>query len=550
MSTLRVIPLGGLGEFGMNMMVYELPGSAIIVDCGMMFPDVSVLGVDVLIPDMSYVESIRDKVRGIFLTHGHEDHIGALPFLSDVVDAPVWGMPLALGFVRGRLDEIRPDSSVDLRTLELREPVEAGEFIVEPMHVTHSIVDSVALAITTPVGTIVHTGDFKLDHTPVDSRPTDVGRFAEHGQNGVVLLVSDSTNSTNEGCCGSERRVGEKFRELFSSAPGRILLTTFASHIHRIQQIADLALESGRTLHLLGRSLMRTVEIAERLGHLHIPREVRSRNGRAGEIEDRNAVIVCTGSQGEPASALARIARDEHRGVTIAPDDTVVISARTIPGNERAIMHVIDHLLRRGARVVYEEKGTHVSGHGFREELETMILLTKPRYFIPMHGTLWNLVNHAEVAKEVGIHPDDVFVATNGQVVEIGSDGGRILEERVPAGKVFVDEVFEELPSLVVRDRKHLGEDGFVIVVAAVDLNTGGLTREPEIITRGVVHVDASAEILDELRDLLVETIARIPVGDRHNIEGIQEAMRAVLKRYFRKKLSRRPMILPVVWEM
>ena len=547
-KSLKVIPLGGLGEFGSNMMVYELDDSAIVVDCGMMFPDPSVLGVDVLIPDLAYLEMIRDKVSAVFLTHAHEDHIGALPFLSALLDVPVYGLPLTLDFVKGKLSEFK-SGKVDLRRMTPRELVTAGSFEVEPIHVTHSIVDAVALAIRTPVGVVFHTGDFKFDLVPIDGRPADIGRIADYGEKGVMLLVSDSTNAISSGYSGSEADVEEALEAVFAKAPGRIFFTTFASHIHRIQIVVALAQLFERRVHFVGRSLIRTVEAAERLGYLRIPREVRVEGDRFADFDDPELVIICTGSQGEPASALARIARDDHKDIQLRADDTVIFSARTIPGNERGVMHVIDHVLRRGAEVVYEQPGTHVSGHGYREELKTMIRLTKPRSFIPIHGTLLHLVSHAKLARDMGIQEEDVFVITNGEIVEIDSERGRILEERAPAGKVFVDEEFEEVPGIVMRDRQHLGEDGFVIVVAAVDVNTGKLSRDPEIITRGVVHVDASAEILEDLRTLLIEAMAGKP-EELRDIENVQEMMRSVLRRYFRKRLGRRPMILPVVWEM
>jgi ribonuclease J len=546
---LRVIPLGGVGEFGSNMMLYELDDSAIIVDCGMMFPDPSTLGVDIVIPDFSYVASIRDKVHGVFLTHAHEDHIGAVPFLCDVVEAPVWGPRLALEFLRNKFREIQPGIAVDLRELTPRNPVTAGEFRVEPIHVTHSIVESLAFAIETPAGVVLHTGDFKFDQTPTDDRPSDFARISEYGRSGIRLLVSDSTNALYPGVSGSELLVRETLEHLFDRAPGRIFLTTFASHVHRIQSVVAAALALGRHVFFIGRSLVENVATAERLGHLHIPREARPPMKEIAP-DDSKAVIVCTGSQGEPASALARIAREEHRQVTIQRGDTVIISARTIPGNERAIMHVIDHLLRRGSEVVYEREGVHVSGHGHQEELKLMLRMTDPELFIPIHGSLLNLVRHGQLAETTGVPPKNVFVVTNGEVVEIDQDGAGIADERVPSGKIFVDQEFEEVPMVVLRDRRHLGEDGFVIVVAAINAGTGALEREVEIITRGVIHVDESPRILDEVRELLETTLRGGSAEDLRDVERVQELLRTTLKRFFRKRLGRRPMILPVVWKM
>lgn len=548
---LRVIPIGGLGEFGMNLMVYELPESMIIVDCGMMFPDAATLGVDVVIPDMSYIFERADKVRGVFLTHGHEDHIGAVPFLCAKVKAPVYGSPLTIGFIEDKLDEFQMRGDVDVRTLAPREVVEAGEFAVEAIHITHSIVDSFAFAIRTPLGTIIHTGDFKFDQTPIGGTPSDYARLAAHGEEGVLLLVSDSTNSTHAGCSGSESSVSNSLEQIFFRAKGRIVVTTFASHIHRIQQLVDLARKFRRRVYFIGRSMVDNVATAERLGHLRIPRDVRPDTNKVMDERPQDVVVVTTGTQGEPTSALARIALNEHKFMQLDEGDTVIVSARTIPGNERAVTHVIDHLFRRGADVLYDEvTGMHVSGHGYQEELRLMMNLTRPKFFIPMHGNRRQLVRHADVARSVGIKRSNIFVITNGEVVELDADSGAITEEHVPSGKVFIDAQSEEVAEIVVRDRQHLAEDGFVIVVVALNVNSGELARDPEIITRGLVHVDASEDLLEEIRSLIVATMTNSENGDVRDAEIVQERLRAALKRYFRKKLNRRPMILPVVWEM
>jgi ribonuclease J len=547
---LRVIPIGGLGEFGMNMMLYELPDAAIVVDTGMMFPDSATMGVDAVIPDMSYVFEIADKIQGIFLTHGHEDHIGALPFLLDQVKAPVYGMPLTLGFVEDKLEEFGMLGEADLRQIEPRVPVECGPFTVEPIHVTHSIVDAVGFAIRTPLGVVIHTGDFKIDHTPIDRKSTDLKRFAAYGEEGVLLLVSDSTNAVVEGYSRSERVVGEGLDSIFNRVKGRIVVTTFASHIHRIQQIVDTAAKHGRKVFFVGRSIVENVATAERLGWMHIPREVRPGHSKPEDERPEKTVIVTTGTQGEPRSALARIALGELRSVQLDPGDLVIFSARAIPGNEKKISHVIDHLYRRGAEVIQDERGIHVSGHAYSDELKTMIQLTTPKYFMPMHGALRHLVRHAQIAQSVGIPKKQIFVITNGEVLELGEDSAEISSDRVQVGKVFVDGQSEEVASVVLRDRKHLAEDGFVIVVVALDMNKGIVTREPEIITRGFVHVDESEDILDEVRKQLADMFAESGQEELQDPEIVQEKMRALLKRFFRKRLNRRPMILPVVWEM
>ena len=528
----------------MNLMVYEYGDEAILVDCGMMFPDAATLGVDVIVPDMTYLFDNASKIKALFLTHGHEDHIGAVPFLVERLPLPIYGMPLALGFVADKLEEFGIDD-IELRAIMPRDVVEVGGFRVEALRVTHSIVDAVGYAIRTGAGTIIHTGDFKIDHTPIDAKPTDVARFAQYGEEGVTLLVSDSTNALVPGHGPSEKTVGNALDRVFANAAGRIIVTTFASHIHRVQQVIDLARRHRRKVLMVGRSLVDNVETAERLGYLKFPRDARA---SASDLPPSDLVIMTTGTQGEPSSALSRMAIGEHKQVSIERGDVVIISARTIPGNERAVSHVIDNLYRRGAEVVHHEQhDIHVSGHACQEELKLMLNLTRPKFFIPMHGTLRHLIHHARLAKEVGVPHG--MVITNGQVAEISGDGMRVLEDRVAQGKVFIDSEAEEVPNVVVRDRQHLAEDGFVIVVVAVDGN-GRLIRDPEIITRGLVHVDASQDILAELRRMLIGTFDESPTDELRDPDLLQEKMRALLKRYFRKTMGRRPMILPVIWEM
>ena len=543
-ATLRIIPLGGLGEIGMNLMVFEYGDAIIVVDCGMMFPDAATLGVDVIVPDMTYLFENAAKLKAVFLTHAHEDHIGAVPFLVDRVRVPIYGMPLTLGFVRDKLEEFALDD-VELREIMPRNVVEAGPFRVEAVRVTHSIVDSLAFAIRTPAGTIIHTGDFKIDHTPMDKQSTDLAALARYSEEGVLLLLSDSTNALVEGHCPSERSVGGALSAAFANAPGRIIITTFASHIHRIQQVIDQARKHGRKVMMIGRSLVDNTETAERLGYLHFPRDVRANDS---EVDPRKIVILTTGTQGEATSALSRMAVGEHNQIEIVRGDTVIVSARTIPGNERAVVHMIDNLYRRGAEVItWDTADIHVSGHACQEELKLMLNLTRPKFFIPIHGTLRHLVHHARLAERIGV-PHGVVI-TNGQVAEIEGEQIRVLEDRVTSGKVFVDSEAEEVPEIVVRDRQHLAEDGFVIVVVAFD-NNGKLVRDPEIITRGLLHVDTNQETLDEIRRMMVGMFAETPPEELRDSELLRESMRAMLKRYFRKTMGRRPMILPVVWEM
>ena len=540
MPPLRIIPLGGLSEIGMNLMVVEWGDAAIVIDCGMMFPDAATLGVDVIVPDMTYIFDNASRFKAVFLTHAHEDHIGALPFLVERVPLPVYGMPLTLGFLRDKLEEFGIDD-IELRAMMPRDVVEAGPFRVEAIRVTHSIVDALAFAIRTPAGTIIHTGDFKVDHTPIDNRSTDLSSLGRYGEEGVLLLMSDSTNALIEGHCPSERSIAGALETAFATTKGRIIITTFASHIHRVQQIVDIARKYARTILMIGRSLVDNIDTAERLGYIRIPREVRA-NG------DDADVIITTGTQGEATSALSRMAVGEHKMIEIRRGDTVIISARTIPGNERAVSHMIDNLYRLGAEVMtWDTSDVHVSGHACQEELKLMMNLTRPKFFIPIHGTLRHLIHHARLAERVGI-PHGVVI-TNGQVAEIDGDDIRVLEERVPNGKVFIDAEAEEVPEIVVRDRQHLAEDGFVIVVVAVD-SGGKLVRDPEIITRGLVHVDTSQDMLEELRQMMVGMFHSTPPEELRDSELLQESMRAMLKRYFRKSMGRRPMILPVIWEM
>jgi ribonuclease J len=545
---LRIIPLGGLGEIGMNLMVYEYGDAAIVVDCGMMFPDATTLGVDVIVPDMSYLFERPELVKAVFLTHGHEDHIGAVPFLVERLNVPVYGMPLTLGFVRDKLEEFAI-GGVELRAFMPRDVIEIGPFRVEAIQVTHSIVDAIGLAIRTPAGMLIHTGDFKIDHTPVDGKRTDLARFAAYGEEGVLALMSDSTNALVPGHGASEKSVGRGLGNIFANATGRIIVTTFASHIHRVQQIVDTARKYKRKVFLIGRSLVDNAETAERLGYLRIAREQRpGANAKASDYADDEVVIITTGTQGEPSSALSRMAIGEHKHVEVQRGDVVVISARVIPGNERAVSHVIDNLYRRGAEVLnWENADVHVSGHACEEELKLMLNVTRPKFFIPIHGTLRHLIHHARLAKNVGV-PHGVVI-TNGQVASIENDEIVILPDRVAHGKVFIDGEAEEVPEIVVRDRQHLAEDGFVIVVVAIDSN-GHVGREPEIITRGLLHVDESQDILTEVRAQLVQMLHASPPDELLDHDVAQEKMRALLKRYFRKEMGRRPMILPVIWEM
>jgi ribonuclease J len=455
---------------------------------------------------------------------------------------PIYSLPMTLGLIEEKLDEFGIDG--DLRAIAPRQVVTAGCFEVEAFHVTHSTVDSVGFAITSPIGTVVHSGDFKFDPTPVDGRETDMARLKEIGDRGVLLLLSDSTNVLVSGHCPSERSVGPTIAGIVAEAPGRVIVTTFSSHIFRMQQVIDLAQAAGRPTGFIGRSMIRNAEVAERLGYIRRPRDP------VTATQGHKSVLLVTGSQGEPRSALVRAAAGENRKLELGGTDTVIISARIIPGNELPIQRLIDNVCRRGATVfAHEVPAIHASGHGYAEELKQLIEVLRPRYFVPAHGNLHMLVKHADLAVESGIARENVVVTTNGSPVELDGQSLRASSEPVPHGKVFIDSESEEVPYLVVRDRQHLADEGFVIIVAAMS-SDGRLLREVEIITRGVLHVDVNQHILDELRGLATSIIDDSPLDERLDRDLLQDTIRSAVKRYFRKKFGRRPLILPVVWEM
>jgi ribonuclease J len=544
---LRVIPLGGLGEIGLNLLVLEHGDSAIAIDCGVMFPDAQMLGVDVVIPDVSYLRNLGERFRAIFLTHGHEDHIGALPYVLADSPVPVYGTPLTLGFVRERMRE--HGIAATLITYG-PEPCRIGPFTVEPFAVTHSIPDSVGLAIRTPVGTVVHTGDFKLDQTPLDGRLPDIGRLAELGAEGVTLLLSDSTNAEHPGITPSERSVGSQLETIFRGAVGRILVTTFSSHIHRMQQVIDLAVRFDRKVALVGRSLLSHVAVARDLALLRVPEGTLVDLPEARDLPRERVALITAGSQAEAASALVRIAMDAHKLVSLAPGDTVVLSSRIIPGNERAISSLVNHLYRRGAIVYYDRIAhVHVSGHASQEELKLMLNLVTPRYFVPVHGEYRHLVRHIRLATEVGVPAERCHLLEDGDVLELDQSGAR-RGDRVTAGRVFVDgKGIGDVADLVLRDRRHLSEDGLVLAVLAIHQQSGDIVAGPDLVSRGVVTEEASPEVLEPARDAILEALAAINPESRTDPVEVKEEVRRALRRYF-KRFDRRPVILPFVMEM
>ena len=546
---LRLIPLGGLGEFGLNLMVFEHAGEIVVVDCGLMFPELAMLGVEIVIPDMTYLHERASAIRGIILTHGHEDHIGALPYLLESAPAPVYGSRMTLGLVREKLKDRGLHRDAELREVRPRESVELGPFQVEFLHVPHSIPDSLALALRTPVGIVIHTADFKIDPTPVDRRLLDYQRFSQYGDEGVLALLSDSTNAERPGYTPSERRVRDGLNLHLRGARGRVVVSTFASNVHRIQQVIDLARTHRRFVCLAGRSMRQTARVAEELGFLRVPPGTVVETREVMKLPSHRVLVLAGGSQGEPMSALARIALEDHRDIRLEPDDLVILSARPIPGNEKAITRMVNHLTRRGAHVVQEtEPPCHVSGHASQEELKLMMGLTRPRYVIPVHGEFRQLAAHARLAAEMGLPPDRVLLIEDGDVVEMTRDSA-CRAERVPVGTVFIDGAAGEVEEMVLRDRRHLSGDGLLIPVVVIDRSTGRMESPPEMVSRGFVWDDAGGNLLEESAALVAETVRGCSAEERGDWGAVRSKIQSALRRFLRKRLRRRPMILPIVIE-
>jgi ribonuclease J len=549
---LEVVSLGGLGEFGMNMLALTWDETTIVVDAGVMFPDPELLGVDRIIPDMTYLQH-KGPAAALVLTHGHEDHIGAVPHVLPYVNGPVYATPLTLAFIEPKLQEHGLDGAHRLVAVRPRDRVTVGPFEIEFLRVTHSMPDCVALAIHTPVGVVVHTGDFKIDQTPIDGQHFDVHRFAELGSAGVLALFADSTNIDRRGFTGSELEVVDAFEEIFTSATGRIIVAAFASSIYRMQILVDLAAQFDRKVAFVGRGMMQNSEIAQRLGYLRIPPGVQIRDSDIGTYPAQDVLCLSTGSQGEPRSALSRIAIDDHRHVKVAAGDTVVLSARSIPGNEKAIGRVLNHLARRGADVIYEGiKHVHVSGHGSQEEQKLVLSLVRPRYFVPVHGEYRQLSQHARIAGKVfaGRNPQpEILLAENGDILHFDAAGGR-LAGKTAVGRVLIDDTLTgEVGDEVLRDRRHLAEDGLVVPVVAINKQTGALEGVPEIITRGFV-MENSQELLSDGARLLSDVMEQTSVEERTDQGLIKEKLRVELRRFLRKRSGRRPFVLPVIMEI
>ena len=545
---LELIPLGGLGEFGMNMMLVACGDTAILVDAGVMFPEPELLGVDLIIPDLRHLEKYR--ISALVLTHGHEDHIGAVPHVVGHVDGPVYGTALTLALVESKLEDAPADVKQKLRVVRPRERVTVGSFSIEFLRVTHSMPDCVALAITTPRGVVIHTGDFKVDQTPLDGEHFDFHRFAELGAAGVLALLADSTNVERKGFTGSELEVTDAFEEVFTGARGKIVVAMFASSIYRMQVIVDLAAQFERQVAFVGRGMIDNAEIAQRLGYLRMPAGVQIPDSDVRSFPSQDLVCICTGSQGEPRAALPRIAIDDHRYVKLDPDDTVVFSAREIPGNEKAIGRVMNHVARRGAEIITDSmKRVHVSGHGSEEELKLVLSLVKPQFFVPIHGEYRQLARHAKIAGRVS-RGTKVLLAENGDVLRFDDEGARIAE-KAPAGRILIDGTRSgEVGDEVLRDRRHLSGDGLVVAVVAINRQSGSLEETPDVITRGFV-LDARTEtLLKEIPALLAATLEGASVEERTDPGLIKEKIRVDLQRFFRKRSGLRPLVLPVVMEI
>jgi len=549
--SLKIIPLGGLGEIGLNMMVFEYGKTLFVVDAGLMFPEDYMLGIDYVIPDMDYLKQSKLKVSGIILTHAHEDHIGALSYLLKEINAPVFGTPFTLGLVRHKLEEKNLLSSAALHEVFPGEKLKLGAFEIEFIRVGHSVVDGVGLAINTPIGLIVHTGDFKISYSSIDGMLTDVNRFALCGKEGVLALLSDSTNVEKEGYTISDKEISDTLARIMEGKKGRIIIALFASNITRIQHIVNIAREREKKIVISGRSIEVSVNIARELGYLSVPEGMEIGIDQIGDFSDDEIIMVTTGSQGEPMSALARMASGTHKQIKVKQEDTVILSSKFIPGNEKAIANIINRLYKRGADVIYEKiSNIHVSGHAFREELKLMINLTKPKYFIPIHGEYRHLTLHARLAEQVGISHENVILAENGQIIKFDEKGGRI-EERVTTGRVLVDgKGIGDVGRSVLKERRLLSEHGLVIVNMAFDEETGIVVYGPEIVSKGFVFETETGHLVEDAQCVILEIVEEIGPDVPGRVDKIRKKIQSDLKNYFFFTIGRRPVILPFIIEV
>lgn len=550
-SKLKIIPLGGLQEVGKNITVFEYENEMIIVDCGVSFPEDDMLGIDLVIPDFTYLVKNKDKIKGLVITHGHEDHIGSIPYFLKEINVPIYATKLTVGLINNKLEEHRLTKQAKIHTVKQGDTISLGKFKVEFIKSCHSIPDAVALAIQTPVGTIVHTGDFKIDYTPINDETMDFGRLAELGNKGVLALMSDSTNSERKGYTMSERTVGEVFDKLFINCKKRIVVATFASNVYRIQQIVDAAVENNRKIAVSGRSMVNMIETAMELGYIDVPKNVFIDIDMIGNYTDDQLVIITTGSQGEPMSALTRMATGEHRKVRITANDLVIISATPIPGNEKFVAKVIDDLMKIGAEVVYSSLAdVHVSGHACQEEQKLMLALVRPKFFIPVHGEYRHLIAHSETAKLMGVDKKNIFLMTNGRILEMDDKSAK-LTGTVPFGRVMVDGLgVGDVGNIVLRDRQHLSQDGLIIIVLTMDSATGDVVAGPDIISRGFVYVRESENLMDDVKAVIQKEIDYCVKNGITDWTTIKSAIRDNLRDYIYKTTKRNPMILPIIMEV
>ncbi len=550
-ENLKIIPIGGIEEIGKNMTVFEYGDDIIIVDCGVAFPEDEMLGIDLVIPDFTYLEKNRDRIRGLVITHGHEDHIGSIPYFLKQVNVPIYATKLTAGLITNKLEEHRLLDSTDLRIVIQGQTIVLGKMRVEFISSNHSIPDAVALAIHTPVGTVVHTGDFKIDYTPIDKEMINLGRLAELGNKGVLALLSDSTNSERRGYTMSEKTVGEVFDKIFVNCTKRIIVATFASNVHRVQQIVNAAVQNRRKIAVCGRSMINMIETAIRLGYIDVPNNVFIDIDMINNYTDEQLVIITTGSQGETMSALTRMANGEHKKVTLTPNDLVIISASPIPGNEKFVGKVIDDLMKIGTEVVYSALAdVHVSGHACQEEQKLMLSLVKPKYFIPVHGEYRQLMAHSETAKMLGFDSKNIFIMKNGRVLELNEVEAKFTGN-VPVGKVMVDGLgVGDVGNIVLRDRQHLSSDGLIIVVLTMDSATGEVIAGPDVISRGFVYVRESENLMDEVKQLLLELVRDCEMNELRDWATIKSLIKDNLKNHIYQKTKRNPMILPIIMEV
>lgn len=554
-GAMRISALGGLGEIGKNMYVFEYEGDILIVDVGFMFPDEEMLGVDYIIPDVSYLADKKDHIKGILITHGHEDHIGGIPYIVPKLGAPVYAPKLTIGLIEGKLDEFQLARNVGLHVIDPdKDKLQLGKFEVEWFRVTHSIPDAVGISISTPVGRTIVTGDFRFDHSPIDDKNTDIAKLAKWGDEGVMLLMSDSTGAEVPGYTPSEKSIEQTFDSIFENSRGRIIIASFSSQINRIQMVINSSQKHGRKLAFSGRSMLRNVEIAVRLGYLKIPAGLVVKVEEIGKYPDEKVCVMSTGSQGEAMSALSRMASGDHRNIKIKKGDTVVFSSSPIPGNENAIVSVMDDLFREGANVIFDERNgnrTHVSGHPGQEELKMMITLVRPKYFMPVHGERHHLVHHKDLALDVGVPEENNFIMDNGEVLEVSSEGAKILDQKIPNGLVLVDGLgIGDVGEIVLRDRKAMSTEGIFVVICTVDRRTGKLLTSPDIISRGFIYMRENEKLVNNTRNEVKKALERKEGDPPQNWTVIKTKLRDQVAQYLYNQTQRRPMVIPVVIEV